>query len=447
MALSSFSFRRLNASLQSLKRVFFRLCAVSFVVFSVAVQCRAQDSKANDRERVASYAGLRAIAPFVNKDTIFAARFDLERVDYEAFRKTLDSTFDQLLKNLQFEEEGIQACKSEFGQVEETTIENLKNILDDFREDTGLSSIFFIMQTSRGDGACFIAPAEGISSRQEEECKKIAEKYRLNCALYQQKYMVATKAPLKEFGAYYKDFQPSSNKSLESGLAQNADKIFAWHCGRLRIRPLFHATLDEGEKSARVRQYDPFASSPRPVKDLVEAFDTSFVEGNGFFDLSTLTVRNALKFTSNVNAGKFRDGLADVVDAYNAFYFKTLESDPRQINREEFAPGKFLAATRQEVAKRFNLYNIFKEYCAGSFKLLIPDQNGADLVFETNAIDEVAKLGPNTLGFFFLCLNSSSRDSKFNPQGMEDALVEIEDNGDAGASSSARETNPFLKVD
>lgn len=421
------------------------LCALLFAVATGADAALAQTAKGDENARVLN-AGLNPIAPFISKDTLFVARLDLDRVDYEVFDESLKKIFDKALEKLQFDETSVQACRQEFDATAAAVAENLKQAIADFKKKTRLADVYYVVQTSRGDGACFIAPAAGITAEQQEECKKIAEEFRLNCALYQQKYMVASKAPLKEFGAYYKDFKPSSNRVLEASIARNGDKILSWYCGRLKIRPFFHATSDEGgAKSARIRQYDPFANSPRSVKDLVEAFDAAFVEGAGYVDLSTLSVHYSLKFTTPANAGKFRSGLIDLIDAYNEFYFKTLENNPEQVDVDYFAPGKSLAEMSQAFVKRYNLYGIVREYFAGTFELFVPKLNESELTFNDSVLDETSKLGPVTVGFFMIGRNIVNPNSKVELENVDSSVIEFDSNDlDEEKTISP---NPFKRID
>ena len=444
MALPSFLSKKLRVPSIGVRNVAFGLC-VLLVVFATGVgSAFAQTVKEKDNARVLT-AGLDPIAPFVNKDTLFVARIDLDRIDYEVFETSLKEVFSKLLEKLQFDEEGKRACIKEFDVTAKAASENLKRSVAEFKEKIGLSDFYFVVQTTRGEGACIIAPARNMTPEQQEACKAFAEENRFNCALYQKNFMVASRTPLKEFGAYYKDFKPSSNKTLEASIAKNGNAFISWYCGRLKFRPLFHATQEEGVDSARVRQYDPFANSPRAVKDIVEAFDAAFVESSGYVDVSTLSARYSLKFTTPVNASKFYDGLAELVDAYNSFYFKTLENEPQQVDMEDFAPGKILATMDQAFVKRFNLYAIVREYYAGSFDLFLPTQDESELKFSDSALDEVSKLGPVTVGFLMLGQGLTSSNSKVELENLDSSIIEFDSNGPD--ETRTRTPNPFKRVD
>ena len=443
MALPSFLSRKLRAPSVGATNVVFGFCALLAVFATVGANLGlAQTTKENENARVMT-AGLDPIAPFINKDTLFVARIDFDRIDYEAYEASLKQVFGKILEKLQFDDESKSACLKEFDVTAKAATESLKLEVARFKVTTGLSDVYFVVQTTRGDGACFIAPARNLTQEQQDACKKLAEDNRFNCALYQKNFMVATKAPLKEFGAYYKDFKPSSNRALETSISQNGDKFVSWYCGRLKIRPLFHATLEEGATSARVRQYDPFANSPRAVKDLVETFDAAFVEGSGYVDASTLSLQYSLKFTTPVNASKFHDSLVDVVDAYNAFYFKTLENEPQQVDMDDFAPGKVLATMDQALVKHYNLYGIVREFFAGTFQTLIPEPNEASLTFSDSLLDEISKIGPVSLGFFILSQELTASDSKVELDNVDSSVIEFDSND----LEEEKTPNPFKRVD
>lgn len=444
MALPSFLSKKLRVPSIDVRNVVFGLCVLLvFATCGVGVVF-AQTTEKNENARVLT-AGLEPIAPFVNKDTIFVARIDFDRIDYEVFETSLNDVFGRILEKLQFDEAGKRACLKEFDVTAKAATENLKRSVAEFKEKTGLSDVYFVVQTTRGEGSCIIAPARDMTSEQQEACKKFAEDHRFNCALYQKSFMIASKTPLKEFAAYYKDFKPSSNKTLESSIAKNGNAFVSWYCGRLKIRPLFHATEGEGAGSARLRQYDPFANSPRAVKNLVEAFDAAFVDGSGCVDLSTLSVRYALKFTTPVNASKFRDSLVEIADAYNAFYFKTLENEPQQVDMDDFAPGKILSTMDRTFVKRFNLYGIVREFYAGSFELLLPVQNESELTFSDSVLDEVSKLGPVSIGFLMLGRGLTRSDSHVELENLDDSDFQFDSN--APDENEIRTSNPFKRVD
>ena len=444
MTLSSIPSRRLSVLSTGTAGLMFALSVLLSGLAALTPSANAQTVKTSGEARV-MHDGLRPIAPFISKDTLLAVRFDVDRIDYDVFNQSLKQAFDQFLTNLQFDDAGVQACQKEFSVAADVLTEDLKKEIADFKDKTGLADVYYIVQTTRGEGACFIAPVDNITQEQQEECKKLAEKFHLNCALYQQKFMVATREPLKDFGAYYKDFKASPNKTLDSAIAKNGDKVVSWYCGRLKIRPLFHATQEEGATSARVRQYDPFSNSPRSVKDLVEVFDASFVEGSGYVNVSTLSVHYTLKFTTSINAGKFHDGLVDVVDAYNAFYFQTLEKSPRQVDLNEFGPGKQLTAMREQFVKQYNLFGIVKEFVAGSFQSLMPTQDEELITFDDSLSAEVEKLGPRTLGLLALGFNLFNENSEVEFEEMESAVIEFDSNNVTPQDNAI--ASPFKRVD
>lgn len=400
MVLSSILSRRVNVlSLRTAFHAVLGLTVLLSVFAFAAPRVNAQSAKNADSARVVRN-GLQPIAPFVNKNTVLVVRFDLNRIDYTTLETSLKDVFSQVMKNLDFSDEYAKECEKEFALTAAALSKEAEDAIVELKAKSGLNDVYFVMQTTRGEGAAFIAPVSNITAEQQEFCKQFAESLRLNCALYQQNYMVATRAPLKEFGAYYKDFTPGANKSLESTMAQNADKLMVAACGRLKIRPLFHATLEEGPTSARVRQYDPFASSPRSIKDLVEAFDASFVEGSAYVDASTLSVHYSLKFTTSINAGKFNDGFRDVLDAYNAYYFKTFEASPVLVDFNSFSPGKSLAFLDSDFVRLYNLFGISRELTSGCSHFILPRQDEDTLVFDDSAQAEISKLGPSALAVF-----------------------------------------------
>ena len=184
MALPSFLSKKLRAPSISATTVAVGLCVLLVFATSGVAVGLAQTSQEGGNARVLT-AGLEPIAPFVNKDTLFVARIDFDRIDYNVFNDSLKQIFNKVLEKFQFDEESKQACLKEFDVTAKAATENLKRSVGKFKETIGLSDVYFVVQTTRGEGACIIAPARNLTSKQQEECKKFADENHFNCALYQ----------------------------------------------------------------------------------------------------------------------------------------------------------------------------------------------------------------------------------------------------------------------
>ncbi|MBQ9371849.1 MAG: hypothetical protein IJU03_06625 [Thermoguttaceae bacterium] len=389
----------------------FCLCLASLFALSFTPSTTlAQTAKpATKKAASKSDAPLAPIKDFINKDTLAVARVNLENVDVDQLGGALDGIFKQTLSLFEFSQESETACLNEFHKTVETLQNDVTLAQKTFREEYGVSEAFVVLQTTRGEGACLIVPIQGASETQLDALKELVrDQFKLSGAVYQKRYLLASKTPLKEIGAYYQSFQPGANKTLEDFFQKHSDKLVAAYTGRLKIRPLLHSTTptDEDAKAGRIRQYDPFANSPQAIKTLVEVFDSSFTGGSAYVDASNLSVNCTLSFTTSVNAGLFRDGLSDAIETFNNFYFKLLESSDTQARSGRFAPGSSLMRRSKEDAARYHMYQWTRDVWTGRMRRYLPAQEKENVVFNLSVQNEVQKLGINTIAVWLYTKNT-----------------------------------------
>ena len=371
----------------------------------------AQSSKAATSKECAP------IKDLVNADTLLVARFDFNRIDRDKLGDSLVALFRQALKIANYSQEDEAACVAEFRKTVEGLKQDVDSVGERFKKQYGVSQIYYVMQTTRGDGECFVVPIKGVDSTKVDALKALAQKYKLESAVYKKDYLLASKTPLKELGAFYKEFAPGVNARVEKYFGENSDKLFVASCGRLKIRPLFHAAENENaNRYGRVRQYDPFANSPRPIKNLVEIVDASFVGGRAYVDAATLNARVELQFVNSVNAGSFRSELSDALEAFNQFYFRLLERSPSNAKTAAVAPGASLAEYSKETLETYRIYQWMREFYSGCWQTLLPEQNDETIVFEVSAQNELKKIGCNTLAVAYFASNSRAGYARFIAQ-------------------------------
>lgn len=401
MISSSTNSRRLpsafNQSMRAALLTAFFVTALAILTFGVKTNVLAQTVRSNSKAP-ATDSGLAAIKQFVNRDTLLVARLDLSRVDYQKLSVTFESLFSQTLDLANLPKESKDACCAEFHKTAIALADALKESNGSLQESYGTTVCYYVMQTPRADGECFIIPINGVEPAKVEKLKTLAQRLKLSCAVYQKEYLIASQTPLKEIGSFYKSFTPATNKQLEDFFKSHSDKAFAVRFGRIKIRPLFHASQqDDGAKTARVRQYDPFSNSPRSVKDIVELIDSTLVDGFAYFDASDLRLYAKLKFSAPINAGSCRDKLSDAFDEFNAYYFKLLEASSKSAKINKYAPGASLTYFSDKVLEKYHMYSWVRELYAGNLNQLLPTQEGADLVLDVSALGELKKIGCNTL--------------------------------------------------
>lgn len=404
-------------------------------------------------ENTSKPVGISPVASFVNDKTLFVAKINLKNVDIDLLGSTVEDLFSQVINQLGFTPSSTDNCAKEFHK----TVDGFKTekgvILKDSLNSLGFTEIYYIVQSSKNEGACFIIPAQSMTAEQIDSVKNKFESNQLNCALYQKSFIIASSISLKEVGSYYKTFKPTPNKKLEAFFHNNSDKFLTFYTGRFKIRTPLANTLnliphsdvtmikeseredvsstqtagDEsarrsivssknfgrkklaeiekqqsflqgesfGQSEAKKKVEDPFEKYPRCVKDLIETFDSSFTEGYGYIDISTLSSSISLKFSSAVNAGKFKQDLSKTLDVLISSIFEFLQTmvDVAQTNTPSIA-GIDL---NTDIIKEYRLIPLIKEIMLGELRPRLPHQNGPVLTFESDVKNEFAKIGPNTM--------------------------------------------------
>ena len=392
MPLSQTFLRRLRSIVVNAGKTLVFSCLALFLVF-----CFGLTTCANAQTKQESKAGeLAPIAQFINGQTLFVAQIDLANLDVDLFGETLEGVFKQAIVKLGFPSESINSSVAEFHKTADALKNDVKDALKDFQEKHGATKLYYVIQSVKGEGSCFILPAQSMTEDQISSIKEFAKEFDLNCALYKKSFIIASSAPLKEIGAYYKDFQPAPNARIEAFFKANPKKIAAFYSGRIKIRPLVNSVLatelapdftDEesknpdssresvsksaskaeqsrlvppennssrntgqeriaqeenrstffsggifGKSAKKKKVQDPFEHSPRCIKNAVELFDSSFVEAYGYVDGSTLSATASLKFSSSANAGKFRQEWANINDEVIPAYFSLLQATVDFVN-------------------------------------------------------------------------------------------------------------------
>ena len=443
-----------------------------FASFASNVEVRAQSKSQTSGNE------LSPVASFINDKTLFVARFDVEKVDSERLGETLQDLFKQILTTAGLPESSVESSAKEFQKTVATLKKDFVKFAPEFKNENGFSQVYYVIQTVKGEGACFIIPSNDLSEEQIAKIKETATSLGLNCALYQKKFIVASSAPLKEIGTFYKNFKPSKNPQIDEFFNSNADKMFAFYSGRIKIRPLFQTSdadvdardvaivSDDGEivtivspstaslgakddsvrnrgkeiiaesenrvafllggafgRASRKKARDPFEAAPTSVKNAVETFDSSFVAASGYFDANALKFSMNLKFTSPANAAKFKEEWQKVNDEVIPMVYKDLEGAVELLSNPAVAEfvsqvNPSFQAAPVELLAQYRLLPLFRELTVGEARVHSLRQSGAQLSFTFDASDEIKKIGPNTISALVLTATLSN----WNNSGLKNAV-------------------------
>ena len=383
------------------------------------------------------------IAQFINENTLFVSYVNVEQINFNKLEASLGEVFKQFTVNVGFKDDPLERINEEFKVTAKALREDLEKAAAENLKETGYSNFYTVVQSAKGDGACIIIPAQSMTEAQIDKIKEsFSNGQGLNCALYQKKFLIASSTPLKEIGAYYRNFKPKRNPKIEAFFKANSDKLGAFYSGRIKIREMYKNLVPQAEseeeaslgvpeqslrstgkervaqmqeeqkkasflqggvfgKTTRNRKVDdPFENSPRCVKDAIETFDSSLVEMNGYIDASTLSLRATLKFSSPANAARFKD-------AYVKIYGEVIPSGVENVQllldllaaqyetKEEMAADNHALYT----VVTFKMLPVLREFLCGEAICHQPRQSDSEIVLEESVLAEVKKLGPNTIGF------------------------------------------------
>lgn len=355
----------------------------------------------------AADAATAPISPFINKDTLVVVRVNFDNIDVARFAETLDGIVATALKDVGYDAASVEKIGAELDKTFAALAEDGQNALAEARKTTLPGEVFFVVQSTKGEGAAFLLPLDGANEEQRRlwtATVKLAGKSRgLDAAVYQDRFLVVA-SDLKAFGRYYKNFKPSDNRKTSTFFKQNSAAFVAGYCGKLRIRPLLDVA------TGGTTQEILFAQS-RSVRDALEIFDTTFVDAGFTLDAGTALARASFRFNAPVDAGRLLTALQTIVDekAHAAF--------------QEDAP-LLGGAIPQEYVEEFKLTPLARELWRGQMRSKLPQQNGAELILELDAAKEAAKASGNA-ALYAVVLPLLARDLQ-NRDATDDAEVDFE---------------------
>ena len=345
-------------SLRRRARLFARSSAVVAALFSLVLGTTA----------FAADAATASISPFINKDTLVVARVNLENVDFEQLTKTVDGIAATALKNVGYDAASIAKVDAELSKTFAALAQDGKDALAQLRQDVGATEAFFVVQTSKGEGAALLVPVAKLKDDQLDQLtsfvKPVVKSKGFDAAVYQKSFLVVAQ-DLKAFGSYYKKFKPSDNRKINAFFKENDSALVAAYCGTLRLRPLLDVATD-GQTQLLLT-----AAAPRSVRDALEIFDTTFVETRLTVDAGTLSSRVVFRFNAPVDAGNMLAATQRIVD--------------------DVAKTKFKVDDATDYEKKFNVVPLQREIWRGRVRANLPKQNGAELVADYDLAQEFGK--------------------------------------------------------
>ncbi|MBQ9128179.1 MAG: hypothetical protein IJY15_10530, partial [Thermoguttaceae bacterium] len=116
----------------------------------------------------AADAATASISPFINKDTLVVVRVNLENVDFDQLTKTVDGIAATALKNAGYDAASVAKVDAELDKTFAALAEDGKTQLAQLRQNLGASEAFFVVQSSKGEGAALLVPGANLKDAQLE---------------------------------------------------------------------------------------------------------------------------------------------------------------------------------------------------------------------------------------------------------------------------------------
>ena len=356
----------------------------------------------------AADAATASISPFINKDTLAVVRVNFDNIDVARFAETLDGIVATALKDFGYDAASVEKIGAELDKTFAAFVEDGQNALSEARKTTLPGEVFFVVQSTKGEGAAFLIPVGTLSDAQRETltatAKLAGQSAGFEAAVYQKRWLVVA-SDLKAFGRYYKTFKPGDNRKIDSFFKRNGAAFVAGYCGKLRIRSFLDAA------NGGTTQEMLFAQS-RSVRDALEIFDTTFVDAGLTFDAGTCVARASFRFNAPVDAGRLLTALQAIVDekAHAAFPDET---------------SGLNGAVSKKYVDEFKLTPLARELWRGQMRSQLPKQNGAELVFERDLTKAAAKAS-GSAALYLVGLSALGQVVKKNAQNLDATDGEVD---------------------
>ena len=342
------------------------IAAIAFLspVAAIAQTAKSTNQDAKPQQSIALSAYSR-VAPFVNPETFFVVRIDLDTLDSDAFLKTIDDVFVGFLKEQGFETKNVLGVNRDFRRA----LDELKVEIDAllaFKSLLKIREIFILIQNQKDESFRVFIP---FSASNREAAKSSFEEF-----------VSAHDAPLKLVDLpgglgitnnveadkkRYANLEIRPNAALKKFFERTAGSTVQVYVSYLKLRTLFQDGL--GLQPAK----RDASTLPSDAVQAFDAFDSNVQETTLTFDANTLTLKGEVVFITADKAKTFREGLEKFVSHVIDQYFDANPEETRD-----------LLDVDDEVFDKYNLANLSREFTRASAIKLLPTQSGAVLNLE-----------------------------------------------------------------
>ncbi len=308
------------------------------------------------------------IAPFVNPETFFVARVDLDTLDSNAFLQTIDDIFVGFLKEQGFDRKNILGVNRDFRRA----LDELKSEIDAliaFKSTFKVREIFVLIQNQNDEHFRVFVPFSSANrDAAKEALSGLLSDGDASFAFVNAPggLVITNNATLDE--SKYANLEIRPNAALQKFFERTAGSTVQIYISYLKLEKLYKTGLGLCKRpTARV-----LSDLPTAAQKSFEVFDSFAQETTLTFDVNSLALKGEMVFITSAHAKEFRNGLEEFVNLKIDEFFDSNVEETRALFPE----------VSDEDFEKYNLLNLSREIARASSLKLIPTQSGSALTFE-----------------------------------------------------------------
>lgn len=308
------------------------------------------------------------IAPFVNPETFFVARVDLDTLDSNAFLQTIDDIFVGFLKEQGFDRKNILGVNRDFRRA----LDELKSEIDAliaFKSTFKVREIFVLIQNQNDEHFRVFVPFSSANrDAAKEALSGLLSDGAASFAFVNAPggLVITNNATLDE--SKYANLEIRPNAALQKFFERTAGSTVQIYISYLKLEKLYKTGLGLCKRpTARV-----LSDLPTAAQKSFKVFDSFAQETTLTFDVNSLALKGEMVFITSAHAKEFRNGLEEFVNLKIDEFFDSNVEETRALFPE----------VSDEDFEKYNLLNLSREIARASSLKLIPTQSGSALTFE-----------------------------------------------------------------
>ncbi|MDO5308485.1 MAG: hypothetical protein Q4G03_03175 [Planctomycetia bacterium] len=332
-----------------------------FFLVGLTSLCFGQASTNDDAKVEVAKRAYSRIEPYVNNDTDFVCRIDLDVFNTETLFDTFDEIFVNALRENNFSRAHLNAANREFKKA----LDNLRTTLPNTQalpELFGVREVFVVVQNLESPAPKFFMPV--AASKKDALIERVKDFFPM-ATWVSLKGGVGGVLDAKLAESSFAGFASQPNAGLKEFLTSSAGATIQVYSGRLKLQPaLERMSASNGEFKSSLEKLPP------TVTKGLQDFDSSFQEFNLAVDLNKLTLSYSLRFTTSAKTQSVQNGLNALVD-------HIVDAGYAEVKAASFMPENEANA----LTGQYDTHALTREILRGILHKLVPTRKDAVLSF------------------------------------------------------------------